>query len=49
MKKTKWFLGTGIVMALLVVVAVFTKQPTQATAAEDAAETYQLAQVGTTE
>lgn len=38
MKKTKWFLGTGIVMALLVIVAVFTKQPTQATAAEAAKE-----------
>ncbi len=49
MKKTKWFLGTGIVMALLVVVAVFTKQPTQATAAEDAKETYHLEQIGTTD
>ena len=47
MKKTKWFLGTGIVMALLVIVAVFTKQPTQATAAEAAKEEYHLEQVGT--
>lgn len=47
MKKTKWFLGTGIVMALLVIVAVFTKQPTQATAAETAKEEYHLEQVGT--
>lgn len=34
-------------MALLVIVAVFTKQPTQATAAEAAKEEYHLEQVGT--
>lgn len=49
MKKTKWFLGTGIVMAMLVIASVFTKKPAQATAAETAGEDYKLEQIGTAE